>query len=667
MDRFVPILAEDLDALYDSCSGWPTVTIRNPLDFSSDLMMPNYLQESYDDIGLISDYVESNCQLSALAYLRDQIENKNFPVQRNVPSVPTPDCFRVDSIRFDHFEYAAGDESSFRCDMIVIAQMTAYGKIYPLEDAYPWQNGELGQLPLPVHGKTEQWFRITSRISFKGFSISTEYERLSVYSKAERPLWRLDKYLIPLFSGAEEYESFAHEFLQRYQPEVLGDPKPLDVDALLEKLNLVVRDRKLSEDGSIMGRLIFNAMPGPMPAEISKNIIEIDPAALKSPYGRRATYVHEILHHVKDRYFLMTQNVYHQHLSVLSCKTGPAVLDKDNPIRWGEYQVRQLIRRIMMPYEQALYQIDCYLTLLRAGDTPTPDQLEKVAKCLASFFQVPLKQAKLRMQDLGFQMDGILNYVDGEYVPAYQSAKPVLKGCGYHISHEDLLNLFMSSEELRQMLQSGKYCYAEHHVCIRDDTYVLQNNKGKLALTDYARRHIDECCILFSFAKSETTYTFERGQMNRVKGAQTTATAAKAPSQQTAQEKLNAELEFRLKILPSLPCGYTETFAAQLKRLHVTQLDAASYSGFSIDTIKRLKKGERKPITTLLTVMLSIELECCCIADLVIKGNYGFLLGDRFHAACQMILSLNFKLTFEQFNEQLQQLGLPVLSRKENG
>ena len=61
---------------------------------------------------------------------------------------------------------------------------------------------------------------------------------------------------------------------------------------------------------------------------------------------------------------------------------------------------------------------------------------------------------------------------------------------------------------LREKVQSGRYLFVDSHICMNNPKYIAADHAGNLCLTQYARHHIDECCLLFdlSIPKSANKY-----------------------------------------------------------------------------------------------------------------------------------------------------------------
>ena len=117
-------------------------------------------------------------------------------------------------------------------------------------------------------------------------------------------------------------------------------------------------------------------------------------------------------------------------------------------------------------------------------------------------------------------------------------------GTTYTISRSEAANLLWESAEFRAALLSGCYTYVEGHYCLDDEKYVRrspisgvnstrlygsswnwnasgssenENLGSAVFLTDYARHHMDECCLSFSIRGRYTHVDYELQQAARKK------------------------------------------------------------------------------------------------------------------------------------------------------
>ena len=57
--------------------------------------------------------------------------------------------------------------------------------------------------------------------------------------------------------------------------------------------------------------------------------------------------------------------------------------------------------------------------------------------------------------------------------------------------------LFQNSKIVEGII-AGNYVFVENHVCLNDNKYITRDLNDKVVLTEYARKHIDECCLKFT-------------------------------------------------------------------------------------------------------------------------------------------------------------------------
>lgn len=58
--------------------------------------------------------------------------------------------------------------------------------------------------------------------------------------------------------------------------------------------------------------------------------------------------------------------------------------------------------------------------------------------------------------------------------------------------------LYLDNEFLREIINTGAFCFADGYFTHRDEKYVLPKENG-FTLTDYAKEHLSECTIDFSY------------------------------------------------------------------------------------------------------------------------------------------------------------------------
>lgn len=126
------------------------------------------------------------------------------------------------------------------------------------------------------------------------------------------------------------------------------------------------------------------------------------------------------------------------------------------------------------------------------------DHLKCMIYDLADEYGVSVQAMKIRLEDLGFSMfSGVLNHLDGEYVPAFTTSEDNPGKCGrYLIGMGQLKEMLSERPELLKLCEQEEFVYIEGKLVLNRCRYV-QEVAGERTMTPYARAHVDECCIRF--------------------------------------------------------------------------------------------------------------------------------------------------------------------------
>ena len=66
------------------------------------------------------------------------------------------------------------------------------------------------------------------------------------------------------------------------------------------------------------------------------------------------------------------------------------------------------------------------------------------------------------------------------------------------LSIKDAFDLYVRNITLREILDTGAFCYAEGYFVLRDEKYVIPQNDTHF-LTDYAKSNLHKCTLKFSY------------------------------------------------------------------------------------------------------------------------------------------------------------------------
>ena len=342
-------------------------------------------------------------------------------------------------------------------------------------------------------------------------------------SKQSRPL---DDSLVPI-NFKEDLEAVAFDFLQKYYPEAIKTPMPIEPDVLAERLGLTIEYERITEDFSAFGQIFFadceaeiydEVLEMMIPRRFSAKTIVVDPNSfwLRNIGTVNNTIVHECVHWEKHRKAFELERLFNQDASQIKClvKGGTKDSSSRTAADWMEWQANTLTPKIQMPqgsFKTKTYEFIHKYQRLRST-TELVDVMEPVIDELATFFVVSRQAAKIRLIDLGFEEAiGAFTYIDGKYVKPHSFKKGSLKkNQTFCIAADDAEIVAFSDIRLNNQSQKGAYIYVDSHMCLNDAKYIERDENGTAQMTEYGRLHIDECCLAFDLkVKSKDKYAEE--------------------------------------------------------------------------------------------------------------------------------------------------------------
>lgn len=360
-----------------------------------------------------------------------------------------------------------------------------------------------------------------------------DFEILSIskYDGKSRVKDPMDDSLVPIIPY-EKLEEVATEFLRDNFPDALRIPargqSPVWVDptALAESMGLTIKSQRIREDAAVFGQIYFDDTDTEMydmkagadiPTHIKGRTIVVDPQMylLRNLGSINNTIVHECVHWYKHRKAFKLEQLFNADAAYISCEV---VGDADSRIsikstKYMEKQANQLAPRIQMPKEPFTAKAKEYIVyfMRETNAKHTVDIMEMVISTLEQDFAVSRQAAKIRLVELGFEEAiGTFNYVDGHYVKPHGFRKGSIKiNQTFTLSAQDAAVQRFVNLELREKTANGDYLFVDNHYVYNAPLYVGYNADGKLELTDYARAHMDECCLAFDMvitSKVECVY-----------------------------------------------------------------------------------------------------------------------------------------------------------------
>lgn len=203
------------------------------------------------------------------------------------------------------------------------------------------------------------------------------------------------------------------------------------------------------------------------------------------------TILHECFHWYKHRHYFALKRYFDAE--------EVEKLYKEDAVFWIEKQARAITPRILMPrktFSKMARRIISELELTIGGSYLKI--LEQAITKLASFFQVSRLSAKLRMVEIGYpEAKGVLDYIDGRYLPAYSFKVNDFKGNQtFTIPLREVDKLLKENTDFSNVMKMGLYVYLESHFVLNLPDYVehdeLVNFKTEKHYKDKRNHYVDK-------------------------------------------------------------------------------------------------------------------------------------------------------------------------------
>lgn len=467
------------------------------------------------------------------------------------------------------------------------------------------------------------WLRITCEGDLADGLDSWVITRIEPYDRQSRQENQLSDTLVPDIPY-ERLEAEAKAFLVEYYPEALkvtqyGQP-PVAVDPTLlaKRLMLSVRTQRIREDASVFGQIYFAETDAEMYDEdvgetilvhIPAQTIVVDPIMylLRNLGSVNNTIVHECVHWVKHRKAFELERLFNVEASHISCEVvgGAAARIARSATELMEKQANQLAPRIQMPAEPFRAKASEYITrfMRESGARYENEVMEQVITALETDFGVSKQAAKIRMVELGFESAiGTYTYIDGHYVKPHTFRKGSLKiNQTFSVSALDAGLQRFINPELRRLTENGDYLFIDNHYVYNAPRYVQSDENGRLDLTDYARAHMHECCLIFDMKitstvkaeyhtvcflnREDSNVTFEIRYHNGFENA----------PQERQVEMRKKQLEDAMRIRKQMTDDPEQCMNLLLEWCGMTYTDLGDAIGRDPRTISRTVKGITKP------------------------------------------------------------------------
>lgn len=500
----------------------------------------------------------------------------------------------------------------------------------------------------------------------------------------------LSKYLVP-YLYAENLEKEAEKFLDKYCRQALKEPMPIPLDELMFNMGLDLYEAPLPDN--IFGKTyfaeatvdVFNEDYEVVSQTIDPGTILLNPNIffMRNIGSRNNTVIHECVHWDRHDKFFELQKLLNSDLSSLSCEVIEHKSQKDSGIdgalQWMEWQANALTPRILLPASTTRQKLKDILVCLHIEnpERSESDIMEEAIQELADFFAVSKFAAKLRAIELGFtQAQGVWNYVNGKYLPSFSfKANALKKDESYIIDTRNACYEANFDEGAKAALSNGDFLYVDNMYCINDQKYVTETEDGGCTLTDYARQHVDECCLKFkqkfkiSSTQGDAYYTQCSLSRDIDSSSYCECNYIDDEDNQDVEKraaelkKLKAEGIRIMEILRNLPMSFSGTLDAHMKRLEkedgrkMTNLELSLRTGLSDRYIQDLRKEEKNvSFETVCAICIGLHLHPKFSNDLISKSRNDYPLTEEGYFN-QFLIEHHYMETLDLCNEKLIEMG----------
>jgi DNA-binding Xre family transcriptional regulator len=530
------------------------------------------------------------------------------------------------------------------------------------------------------YSEEADWFKVScmgdlSR-NLDDFTI-TGTEVYNAFGKQHNPL---SGALVPIIRS-EDLEDVAKNFVTQYYPEALRGSVAVNPYTLVERMGLTVQEKSITPDASIFGQIFFvdceaehyNIETGECEkAAVKGGTIFVDPANfflrnLGSVYN---TIVHECVHWHFHRKAFELERLYNEEATQIQCQVSGGV--KKGTARsatdWMEWQANALAPRILMPFHATKIKtseiIRAYLNARRSDSVI--DVMESVIDTVATFFGVSRQAAKIRLYELGYEeAAGTFIYLDGRYVKPHTFKRGFLKpNQTFSISFRDAMVAGFFHPELREAIEQGLFLFVDSHFCINDPKYIAYDVFGNPYLTDYARYHMDECCLVFDLSLEASANDYQREfffecVLCRDVNSEIVFVAnySELAQNQTVQERAKMMAAYNQEItnvLNGLPNSFPDALVELMRWRKVTVEGLAEAANVSPKTIQRLRNEPdyTSSLGTIVAVCIGLKLPPVLSRALIQRSGFSFRATET-HVAYEFLLTGYYTSSIFDCNEML--------------
>ena len=484
--------------------------------------------------------------------------------------------------------------------------------------------------------------------------VNGEYTRKPLHPLPEFPGVSANQNLLPDLSGMddaahkESLEKEAERFLTQYCREALERPQAVPIRQIAEEkmgINLIV-DKSLSDDLSIFGETVFvdsdvdvlaDGEPEQLHCKAGNVLLDPDVLMMRNMGSYNFTLAHEVYHWYAHRaYMLLRMANTGQESAVQQCYVYNNGSSR-TPAALAEIQANAVAARILMPRRAVVRK---YKELQEKYGTAE----EMIVADLAIFFEVSKQAMRIRLETLGIMANT---------APQPEKMR--------RIDRLTLFDAFSTDKNLRRLLVSGAYRYADGYIVKNEPQYVENG-----ALTEYAAKNLDECTLEFKSVRHQGVADV---LLQRYEDYDLIAYCEGAIEEEDLrQKKLQFErflVEEANDDLAPPEKTFCEMLAPYLEQF-ITGDDFEIKTGIHRVKLKQFRDGKlnNPEVRTVVAICAGLDLDIVQTMEMLRSAGH-ILLNTREHWAYKFIMTCCEGMEIEERNAILIALGVrPLGSRK---
>lgn len=488
----------------------------------------------------------------------------------------------------------------------------------------------------------------------------------------------LDDSLVP-YIRKNEYDDVATAFLKAAGFDAaLTTPTHIDPIKVAEAFGLEVKRVRLSKDHSIFGRLYFcddvvtyykKGEDEPSRGRIRGKTILIDPFAnyLKNLGQLDNTIIHECFHWFKHKKAYELERLYNEQATSIGCMVvGGVEGDARESTQWMERQANSITPRIQIPDKSLKVHVSNLKRKYRNLGYNDLDMFEPIIDEIAVFYNVSRTAAKIRLIDAGYnEAAGTFNYVDGHYVRPHSWKKDAI-AYNQTFTIPEVDAAIQSVTDLRDVVSTGKYEYVESHYVFRSPKYITEDANGNHIMTEYARRHMDECAIAFDlsllnpevYGESYHTECF----LNKDEHSPFQFGYKYCGEKPLTPEEEEEALERYLMKAQKIANGFTDDFSYCMKEsktlLGLSYNDIADRVNIDERQVRRIFDGESGSLESIVAIIFAMELPPQLSLPLMDRSPHRLMAGKDEHNWIKVAFQTMWGKNLEEVRKKLQEHGV---------